>query len=59
MKKTLINEEKYGVLFFVKYPKQGLVKSRLSYKIEEKLVLKLWKHKILFINDLTFMLLDT
>jgi rSAM/selenodomain-associated transferase 1 len=56
MKKTIVNEEKYGVLFFVKYPKQGLVKSRLSYKIEEKLVLNLYRN---FVEDLLVMLNKT
>ncbi len=56
MKKTIVNEEKYGVLFFVKYPKLGLVKRRLSYKIEEKLVLNIYRN---FVEDLLKMLNKT
>jgi len=53
MKKIMDKKEKNGTLFFVKYPKQGMVKSRLSNKIDEKLVLKLYRN---FVEDLLDML---
>jgi len=56
MKKIMGKKEKYGILFFVKYPKLGKVKSRLSNKIDKKIVLNLYRN---FVEDLLNMLNKT
>jgi glycosyltransferase A (GT-A) superfamily protein (DUF2064 family) len=56
MKKIMSKKEKYGILFFVKYPKLGKVKSRLSDKIDKKIVINLYRN---FVEDLLDMLNKT
>jgi rSAM/selenodomain-associated transferase 1 len=56
MKKTTGKKEKNGILIFVKYPKKGMVKSRLSDIIDEKLVVDLYRN---FVEDLLDMLNKT
>jgi rSAM/selenodomain-associated transferase 1 len=42
-------KKKCGILFFVKYPKEGEVKSRLSVELNETFTIKLYK---MFVQDL-------
>lgn len=49
-------KDRNGLLFFVKYPKKGTVKSRLSDIIDDKIVLTLYKK---FVEDILDMLKKT
>jgi len=47
--------KKYGILFFVKFPEIGYVKSRLSTQIDKKFVITLYKS---FVEDILGILKD-
>lgn len=51
-----MNNENYCILFFVKYPEKGKVKSRLSSKLDENFTVNLYK---MFVKDLLFTLNKT
>jgi rSAM/selenodomain-associated transferase 1 len=51
-----LKNNNYCILFFVKYPEKGKVKSRLSSKLSEKFTVNLYK---MFVKDLLFTLNKT
>jgi len=51
-----LSKKNYCILFFVKYPEKGKVKSRLSSKMDQNFTLNLYK---MFVKDLLFTLNKT